>query len=148
MRVLLDKIKKIWAANPILVLVGIALTISLLLILWSAIRKAFNYTVNVVKGAASGLTTDEAKAISQSIFSEVNKMFTDEDVIVDIVKDLTLADYYKVQAQFGIQPYSSTFDNFDSLTGTDANLTEVLNDTLSTNDKEKIKEVSPWLPIA
>lgn len=144
---MLVKVKEIWSKNPTIILVAAAMLLVLLYFIWGWIVRGFSFISNSVKSVGSTLSTAEAQAIASSIFSEVNSMITDEDEIVDMVKNLTLADYYKVQAEFGIQPYSTTFDNFDSLTGTDSNLTEVLNQTLSKSDKEKIKQTAPWLPI-
>lgn len=144
---MLDKVKVLWGKNPMVVLGVGALILVLLVFVWDRILKALSYVSDKAKSIGSGLSTDKAKALASSIFSEVNSMATDEDLIVDIVKDLSLADYHKVQAEFGIVPYSATFDNFDSLTGSDSNLTEVLNKTLSENDKEKIKQAAPFLPI-
>ncbi len=145
---MLAKVKDIWLKNPTMVLIGIAVFLVVLMFVWGWIKRGISYAIDSVKGVASTLSSDEAKSISATIFAEVNSIMTDEDKIVELVKELTLSDYYKVQAVFGIHPYSSTFDNFDSLTGTDSNLTQVLNQTLSSNDKEKIKNSAPWLPIS
>ncbi|MGX1930201.1 hypothetical protein [Flagellimonas sp. 2504JD4-2] len=140
--------KQIWSNNSILVLVFVAFTLAILMLVWGWLKKGFSYVFNSVKGVGSSLSNDEAQAIASSIFSEVNSIATDEDKIVDLVVVLTLPDYHKVKAQFGIVPYSATFDNFDSLTGTDSNLTEVLNQTLSESDKEKLKSQNAVLPIS
>ena len=144
---MLLKIKEIWSKNPTIILVVASVLLLLLYFIWGWIIKGLAFMSNSVKSVGATISKAEAQAISSSIFSEVNSMVTDEDAIVDMIRVLTLADYHKVQAEFGIHPYSSTFDNFDSLTGTDSNLTEVLNQTLSKNDKEKIKQSAPWLPI-
>ncbi|WP_424989031.1 hypothetical protein [Flagellimonas sp.] len=143
----MEKLKHLWKTNPVLLLVFIAFSFALIMALWNTLKKVFAFLSSSVKGIGSTLTSDEAKAISTTIFDEVNSIATDEDLIVDKIKVLTLSDYYKVQAAFGIVPYSNTFDNFDTLTGVDSNLTEVLNQTLNESDKRKIKEANPKLPI-
>lgn len=144
---MLLKVKEIWSKNPTIILVALLVVLLMLYFIWGWIVKGLSFISNSVMSVGSTLNKADAQAIASTIFSEVNSMVTDEDEIVDLVKNLKLADYYKVQAEFGIQPYSSTFDNFDSLTGTNSNLTEVLNQTLSKSDKEKIKQTAPWLPI-
>ncbi len=143
---LLDKIKSAWATNPILVLVAVALTISLLALVWGWLRIGFAYIVDSARAIGSGLTSDQAQSIASSIYSEVNAMFTNEADIIDLLVPLTLADYHKVKAKFGIVRYDATLDEFN-FWGDHSNLTEVLNNTLSTNDKRKIKERNPYLPI-
>lgn len=146
---MLLKIKQIWSKNPTVVLVGVVLVLVLLTVLWGRIKEGFSYLIDSVKGSGSSLTSDEAKAIAASIFGEVNYQFsTDEDKIVEMVIPLSLSDYYKVQAAFGIVPYSATLDAFSSILGTDSNLTQVLNQTLESEHKEKIKQSAPWLPIS
>ncbi|MGX1930219.1 hypothetical protein [Flagellimonas sp. 2504JD4-2] len=144
---MLNKVKQIWSKNPILVLVFVAFTLAILMLVWSWLKKGFAYIFDSVKGVGSTLSKDEAEALASAIYSEINSMFTDEDNIVDLVVPLTLADYHKVKAAFGIQPYNATLDEFSELGGDDSNLTEVLNKTLSESDKEKIKSQNPLLPI-
>jgi len=128
-------------------LVGIALVLSLFALLWGWLRSGFAYVVDSAKGIGSGLTSDQAQSIASAIYSEVHAMFTNEDNIVDLLLPLTLADYHKVKAKFGIVRYDATFDEFN-FTGDSSNLTEVLNKTLSTNDKKKIREGNPYIPIS
>jgi len=136
-----------WKTNPILILVFVAFALALVVALWSILKKSFAYISNTVRGLGSSLTSDEAKAIASSIYAEVNAMQTDEDKIVEYLLPLSLPDYYKVQAAFGIVPYNSTFDEFSELGGDDSNLTEVLNKTLYESQKEEIREKNPFLPI-
>lgn len=140
-------IKETWKNNPVLVLVLVAFVISLLVLVWSWVQSFFNYFSSTVKSIGSTISTDQAQAIANSIYSEVNSMFTDEDVIVQKLIPLTLADYFKVKAAFGLQPYNTTLDEFGSLTGENMNLTQVLNLTLHENDKEKLRKANPKLPI-
>lgn len=144
---LLDKIKTVWATNPILVLVGIALLLAMLALLWGWLRSGFAYVVDSAKGIGSGLTSDQAQSIASAIYSEVHAMFTNEDNIIDLLVPMTLSDYHKVKAKFGIVKYDATLDEFN-FWGENSNLTEVLNKTLSTNDKKKIREQNPFIPIS
>ncbi len=145
---LLARAKTLWKGNPIHLLLIVVSILVVIFLLWKWMKQALAYVTDNVKAIGSTLSKDEAQAIASFVFAEVNSMATNEDAIVERIGGLTLSNYYKVKAEFGIQPYSHTFDNFDSLTGTDSNLTEVLNQTLSENDKEKIKSKSPWLPIS
>lgn len=146
---MLVKVKEIWSKNPVGLLVATAVLLVLLIFVWGRIKEGLIYITDSIKGSGSSLSSDEAKAIAASIFAEVNYQFsTDEDKIVEMVIPLSLPDYYKVQAAFGIVPYSATLDAFSTVFGTDSNLTEVLNQTLSSEHKEKIKQTAYWLPIS
>ena len=143
---MLAKIKNMWAVNPVLVLVFVAFSLAMLSLFWAKVSSAFSYVRDNVRGVGSSLSKDEAQAIASSIYEEVNSMFTNEGNIVDVVVPLSLSDYFKVKAEFGIHSYDATLDEFN-FWGKDRNLTEILNLTLSDNDKEKIKAQNPFLPI-
>ncbi|MEQ8220320.1 MAG: hypothetical protein RH981_18945 [Arenibacter sp.] len=139
--------KKQVEKNPVAVGVVLLMALAIVWILWNSLVKAFNYVVSSLRGASSKLSKDEAQAIASAIYNEVNKVFTDEDNIMTLIVGLSLADYHKVKAEFGVQPYSNTFDNFDTLTGRDSNLTEVLNQTLNDEQKQQIRNQNPYIPI-
>lgn len=143
---MLGKIKHLWASNPVLLLVAVALLLALVSLVWGTLIKGLSYVRDSARGIGSNFTRDEAQALANSIYQEIHSMFTNEDNIVDALIPLKLADYYKVKAEFGIQRYNATLDEFN-FTGEDRNLTEILNLTLSDDDKEKIKGQNPWLPI-
>ncbi|WP_417443753.1 hypothetical protein [Joostella sp.] len=126
----------------LLVIIGVIVSF----ILKEYIAKSWEYLRNKFLSVGSNLSNENAEAISTSLLNEINKAFTDEDVIISLLVPLSLADYYKVKAEFGLQSYLPLTDDFGPL-GSLRNLTEILNFTLSENDKKILKEKNEKLPI-
>ncbi|MEH6704718.1 MULTISPECIES: hypothetical protein [Galbibacter] len=115
-------------------------------ILRDYILRSWEWVRNKFLSVGASISNENALSISTSLLDEINDPFTDEDVIVNTLIPLSLADYYKVKAEFGLQRYLPLTDDFGPL-GSLRNLTEILNHTLSNDDKQKIKTQNPKLPI-
>ncbi|OQD41504.1 hypothetical protein BUL40_15615 [Croceivirga radicis] len=144
---LVSLFKDNYKTNPIILILVLALVVVLISFIWGTIAKGYNYLLSSLKGAASTLTKDEAQSIANAIQAEIHAMFTNEDNIIQKLVPLSKADYFKVKAEFGIKTYNITLDEFNAL-GSEMNLTEILNHTLSQDDKNKIKGQNPNLPIS
>lgn len=90
------------------------------------------------------ITGEKAKFLSEQLRKELHSVFTSEKSVIDMLSEITEADYILVFNEFGLQPRYSTSSIGDLISGKDLSLTEWLSVEIRDDaNKQKLKSLFP-----